>query len=189
MIGVSSFETAQRLGGTDPDAGIGSDDLEHLPLIAGAFQETLRDGERFDFGFEGGAAVGFTSTGGFVLASGAGGLIVAVDIDLLLVDLFMGPFVSLHVGKSMRFYAAAGPLVDFATYSHEGTQGATEIDTHGTGLGAGWYARGGAEFLFGEQYMVGVGYRWFDSTVALSGDLGRLDLVGSQVFVSLSTGF
>ncbi|MFT7485033.1 MAG: hypothetical protein ACI9F9_000879 [Candidatus Paceibacteria bacterium] len=189
MIGVSYFETARREGGTNPDTGFGSDGLEQLPLIAGAIQETTRNGEYFDFGFEGGAAVGFVTSGGFVAASGANGLIVAVDIDLLLVDLFIGPFVSLNIGERMRFYAGAGPVVDFANYSHEGSEGSTEVDESGTGLGLGWYARGGVEFLFDGGYMLGVGYRWFDSNIALSGDLGTLDLVGSQAFVSFSTGF
>lgn len=188
MLGISQFETAERSGGNDPDVP-SSSDLEELPLIAGAIQEAMGGDEHFDYGIEGGAAVGFTSSGGFVAAGGSGGLIVAVDIDLLLVDVFFGPFVSLNVGERVRFYGGAGPLIDFASYSHEGEEGATRVEEDGTGLGLGWYARGGVEVLLGDQYMFGVGYRWVDSRIALSGDLGTLDVVGSQVFVSLSMGF
>lgn len=189
MLGVTRFETAERSGGLDPSVPMGTNDLEQLPLISGALQEALGGNEYFDYGWEGGAALGFVGGGGFIAASGSNGLIVAVDIDLLLVDLFLGPFISTNIGNRMRFYMGAGPLVDFASYSHQGEEGGTAVDTNGTGLGFGWYARGGAEVLVGDRYMLGVGYRWVDSSIALSGDLGTLDLVGSQMFLSLSTGF
>ncbi|MFT7671252.1 MAG: hypothetical protein ACI8X5_003969 [Planctomycetota bacterium] len=189
MIGASFLSGLERNGGEDPPKAGDSSYPETFPLIAGAVQTAL-GGEGLNYGFEIGASLGFQTGEGFVAVSGNQGLIVAVDIDLLLVDLFGGPFISVPLTDRARLYVGAGPLVQFGSYSHEELEGeSNEISGHGTGLGFGWNARAGAEIAVGGTMMLGFGARWLDSRIGLSDGLGTLDVVGTQVFVSISTGF
>jgi len=187
MLGVSMLSEVDRHGGSDPATGEEPRELEQLPLIGGAWQTAL-GGERFDYGLESGATLGFRSGRGYV-RSGGGSLVVAVDIDLLLLDIFGGPFISTHLGEKVRVYGAAGPLMQFGNYSHQGSDGGTEIDEEGTGFGVGWYARTGIEMAVDSRMMIGVGVRWIDSRMTLSNGLGSLDVTGSQIMLSFTTGY
>jgi len=181
FFGVSYFEHVEV---EDSDATVDGDrgDLDQLPLIGGGGQWKA-GGERLDYGLEG--LMSFSWRGdaeAFVI--GGSGAAVAVDVDLLLFELFGGPFVSTFVGDKLRVYGAVGPLMQFADYSQSGAGLADE----GSGFGVGWYARTGVEFMLPSRTLIGVGARWSDTEVDLDGHLGDLEIDGLQVVLTVSGG-
>lgn len=183
FIGVSFYDEISREGGSLPDVDGDSGDLDQLPLIGGGAQVKL-GGEKFDFGFEGFFSLeGRANAAAFV--AGGGGAAVAVDVDLLIVDIYGGPFVSKFLGDKVRVYGSVGPLIQFANYDQE-IAGANDS---GSGFGVGWYARTGVEFVMASRTMIGLGALWSDSSIDLSGELGDLEIQGTQVFLTLTRGF
>ena len=109
FLGVSMFEEVEvddgGPGSVDGDRG----DLDEIPLIGGGAQWKM-GGERVDYGFEG--LMSFSWRGDaevFVIVNGAAA--VAIDVDLLLFELYGGPFLSTFLGEKLRVYGAAGPLM------------------------------------------------------------------------------
>jgi len=184
MIGAGLLTEVERSGGTNPPEGPQPDDLERHPLIAGAFQWPLW-GRRLDAGLELGGSLGFQSGGGYVSAGGDG-LVVAVDIDMYVFDLYGGPFLSTALGESVRVWASAGPLMQFAEYDMDGAEGVSNRDS---GFGTGLYGRAGIDVVVSKTMMVGVGARWLDTRASLGGTLGHLDMQGTEVFVTFTSGF
>lgn len=184
FFGASEYETIERSGG-DYDPVDGSDDsLSQLPAIGGGAMWKL-GGQRIDFGFEGMIAFGWRANA-VAFAAGGGGAVVAVDVNLFLIDLYGGPFASIFLGERWRLYGAAGPMMQWANYDQEGDS--SEFDGSGTGFGTGWYARTGLEFRVRPGLMIGGGVRWTDSSVDLDSSLGTLDMEGFQWAVTVSTG-
>ncbi|MFT7485038.1 MAG: opacity protein-like surface antigen [Candidatus Paceibacteria bacterium] len=186
-FGAAAYEEVRRSGGENPPLGDNGGDLRQMPLIAANWQ-TVMGGDRVDFGIEAGGALGFRSDS-TVVATGGGGLLVGVDVDLFLFDLSVGPFINVNLGEKFRVYGAVGPLMQFANYSQDSKVDAIHVDDTGTGFGLGWYSRLGAEMAVGSGMMIGIGGRWIDSRVDLSSNLGDLDVKGAQVFLTFSTGF
>lgn len=182
FIGWTEFNEVSVDGSGPGDVDGDRGDLEEIPLIGGGGQLKLA-GEGLDFGLEGLLSFGGrANAAAFVV--GGGGAAVAVDVDLLLFELYGGPFVSLFLGDKLRLYAAAGPLLQFAEYDQEGNS----LDDSGSGFGAGFYARTGLEFVLPQRLLVGFGVRWSDSTVDLSSDLGDLDIQGLEGLFTVSRG-
>lgn len=181
FLGYTSFENISADGsGTTVDGDEG--DVDHLPLIGGGAQWKL-GGKRIDFGLEGLLSfAGSANAAAFV--SGGGGAVVAVDVDLLLFDLYGGVFASLFLGDKLRLYGAVGPLLEWAEWDQSGNG----LDDNGSGFGVGTYARTGFEFALPSRTLVGFGVRWSDSTVDLGGALGDLDIEGLQMLFTVSRG-
>jgi hypothetical protein len=154
-IGALLIESLEVEGGGDLDY-IDEPDLDDLPMIGGGAQWVL-GGDRIDLGFEGGLAFNFSTGGGAVLVGG-GGAAVAVDVDLLLVDLYGGFFASTFLGRKVRVYGGVGPLLQFADYDQSGGG----FDDGGSGFGFGYYVRTGFEFVLASRTMLGLGARWSD---------------------------
>lgn len=182
FFGVSQFETIEREGGGTPTVDGDDGDLDEIPFLGGGAQFKL-GGERLDFGFEGLFSFGGRANAdAFVI--GGGGAAVAVDVDLLIFDLYGGPFVSAFLGDKLRLYAAAGPLLQWADYEESNSVG----DNDGSGFGYGLYARTGCEFVLPSRTMIGLGARWSDTSVDLGGDLGDLEMDGFQLMLTVSRG-
>ena len=129
--------------------------------------------------------LGFSwESGATAFASGGGGAVLAVDVDMLVFDLYGGPFASVFLGEKLRAYVAAGPLLNWVRYDQEGSA----LDADGDGFGVGYYARTGLELALPGS-MLGVGVRWSDSTTDLDGGLGELELEGFQVAFTVSRYF
>lgn len=178
FFGVSEYTNVGIDGATDGDSG----DLDQVPLIGGGGQWKM-GGERVDLGLEGLLSFGGRANAE-AFAIGGSGAAVAVDVDLLIFELYGGPFASMFVGEKLRLYGAAGPLLQWADYVQD--NGTTEVD--GSGFGSGWYARAGFEFALPSRSFLGMGVRWSDSTVDLGSGVGDLDVEGFQIFVTLSRG-
>jgi hypothetical protein len=182
FFGAAAFEHAEVDGSggatIDGDAG----ELDSYPVIGGGAQWKL-GGQRMDFGLEGLLSFGWRSDAeAFVV--GGGGAAIAIDVDMLVFELFGGPFASMMLGDKLRLYGAAGPLMQFADYAQTG--GGLADD--GSGFGYGWYARTGLEFALPSRTLIGFAVRWSDSEVDLGGRLGDLELEGVQAVLTVSRG-
>lgn len=179
FLGVSSYEHVSVEGGdVDGDEG----ELDTLPLIGGGGQWKV-GGRHIDWGVEGMLSfAGRADAEAF--AVGGGGAVVAVDVDLLLFELYGGPFASVFLGDKLRLYGAAGPMLEWADYEQE-TDG---FPDDGSGFGGGWYARTGFEYALPSWTLIGLGVRWSDATVDLGGSLGDLEIDGLQYVFTVSRG-
>lgn len=167
--------------GGDP-VEIDGSELDNLPVIGGGGQLKLA-GEGFDFGVEAMMNIAFRSDLE-AFAVGGGGATVVLDVDVLVLDFFGGPFLSKLLDDRVRVYAGAGPIVHYIEYSQEDDDGALDEDS--SGFGAGVYARGGIEFLLPSGTLVGFGVRYSEAEVDLGADLGDFDLESVQALITVS---
>jgi len=180
FFGVTEFQDIS----VDNGAGHVDDDLDELPVIGGGAQWKL-GGERIDLGLEGMLSFSWSSdAAAFVV--GGGGAAVAVDVDLLVFELYGGPFASLFLGDKVRLYGAAGPLMQWANYDQNDHDDV--FDEDGSGFGYGYYARTGLEFALDPHTFLGFGVRWSDSSVDLGSSLGDLEIDGLQAVITVSRG-
>jgi len=182
FLGVSAFDNVEREGGGIADVDGDEGDLDEIPVIGGGAQWKL-GGEKLDYGLE----LLFSLSGianATAFAVGGGGAAVAIDVDLLVVDVYGGPFISTFLGDGLRLYASAGPLMEWADYE-ESDSGLSE---DGSGFGYGTYARAGFEFVLPSRTMLGLGARWSDTSVDLGSDLGDLEMDGFQILFTVSRG-
>jgi len=181
FFGVSEYQNVEREGGSSPDVDGDEGDLDEFPLLGGGAQYKF-GGERLDYGLEGLFSFGGSANSTAIV--GSGGAAVAIDVDLLIFDFYFGPFISTFVGDSVRLYAGAGPLFEWADYEQSDATGTD----NGSGFGFGTYARTGIEFVIPGGTMLGVGVRWSDTSVDLGSDLGDLEMDGFQVLFTVSRG-
>jgi hypothetical protein len=181
FFGVTSFDQVQTQdGSTSVDGDDG--DLDQLPLLGGGGQWKI-GGERIDAGIEG----MFTFAGranATAFATGSNGAVLVVDADIMLFELYAGPFVNVFLGDKWRVYAAAGPLWQWANYDQNDGQ----VHDTGTGYGFGTYARTGIETMLPSHAWVGFGVRWSKSEVDLGDTFGQLEVEGVQFMITVSAG-
>lgn len=178
FFGAVMYE-GQRSGGSRPDVDMDYDEMQ-VPTIGGGAQWKLA-GDNIDIGFEGMLAFSWRSDAA-AYAIGGGGAAVAVDVDLFVFDLYGGPFASMFLGDHVRVYASVGPLMQWAQYE----ESSVFDDGSSSGFGLGYYARTGVELMLGRNSMIGMGFRWSDSSVDLSDGQGDLDITGLQVALTFS---
>jgi hypothetical protein len=181
-LGITQYEdiTLTR-GGEGPN--LAQDDDLQTPTIGGGFLFKL-GGEAIDLGVEAMLSIsGRGSVSAFV--SGSGGTAVLVDIDLLICDLYGGPFASVWIADKWRLYGSAGPLVQFAGYDQQGVD--ESFDEDGSGFGTGWYGRAGLEYFTSWGTSVGIGVRYIDSNIELDDFIGEIDAVGMEYAITVTT--
>ena len=184
MIGVTTL----HVDDIDIDSSLGdfSDaDAMQLPLIGGAFQFPLRN-DRVSFGFEGGLTLGWQGDVVAVSSTG-GGLVVAADSDVRVLDFFFGPYMDMKLGARARLYAGVGPSLQFAHVDLDWDDPSVgNIHRASDGFGYGLYARAGIEWLIQSGMWVGVGARAVDASIDLDHDLSNLDYHAEQYFVTVT---
>jgi opacity protein-like surface antigen len=181
FLGVSAYSKVEAGGGSiDGDEG----DLDQLPLIGGGAQWKV-GGDRLDHGVE--AMISFSGAAdAAAVAVGGGGAAVAGDVDLVIFELYCGPFASIFLGEKVRAFVSGGPLLQWANYDQD--ENIFTDDDDGSGFGAGWYARAGLEFAVSHSMLIGFSVRWSESTVDLGGDLDDLEIEGLQGLFTVSKG-
>lgn len=165
-----------------------SDEFERdgeLPVIGGAFQQPL-GGRAANLGFE--AGLSFEWEGDLrSVSGGGGGLTVVADNDVLLADLFVGPYGEIVLAERWRFYAASGALLQYGACDAEindPSTGLTEVEEDA--LGGGVYARGGLEFVLPSGASLGLGVRWVDAELDFGPEIGSYDLERVQWLFTLT---
>jgi hypothetical protein len=186
LFGVSDFTVSDIK--LDPSRGeIVDDNGMTLPMLGGVFQHPL-SGDRVHLGLEAGFTFGWQGdVVGF--ATGGGGAVVAVENDVFLTDLFLGPYLDLPVGPKGRAYVAAGPLLQWANVDLDWNTAIGHQHASDNGFGYGYYARTGLEFMARPGLWLGFGARWVDASVDLSGELRDLDLEGMQYYLTVTENF
>ncbi len=179
FLGASFFELSTE--GASPL----EDEDATFPTIGGGAQWKVA-GDRLDFGFEGLLQFAWNGDISAFVSTGAG-TAVAVDVNLLVFDLYGGPFVNCMLGGKARAYAGAGPVLRWGSYDQDGPSNLASGD--GDGFGVGYYARAGLEFEVSRNSMVGFAARWSAAEMDLSGRLGDLDLNGLDLVITVTQGF
>jgi hypothetical protein len=182
FFGVSFYNQIEREGGGSPDVEGESSGIDQMPVFGGGGQWKL-GGESLDYGLEALFSMeGRANAAAF--AAGGGGATIAVDVDMFVIDMYGGPFINKFLGDKLRWYLAAGPMMQFANYD----QHSNLFHDSGSGFGFGGYARTGFEVVLPSRTMIGLGVLWLDTKVDLSGNLGDLNMQGYQVLFTVSRG-
>ncbi len=169
--------------GGSPPIELSQDEYDVLPVVGGGAQLKLA-GKSLDFGIEGMLELsGRTNLEAF--ASSGGTSVAVFDVNLLVVEVYGGPFVSRFFGDSLRLYGGAGPLLQWVSYDQDDD---SNVQQSTEGFGGGVYARGGFEFLLPSNKLVGLGARWSESNIDFNADFGEMDLTGLEVFFTYSYG-
>ncbi len=186
VFGVMEFNDATQGSSDPPGIEVDSSDLS-LPVLGGVFQQALR-GDSLQLGVEGGFTFGFRGTHSTVLLPNS--IVIVADNDVLLSDLFGGLYLNKYIGKSLRLYGGAGPLLQYGRVDVEYIDKfGVPQGVKGSGWGVGLYARAGLEVELGRGTYVGVGVRWIDSHVNMSGPLEDLDYEAVQYMVTVSRSY
>lgn len=185
IFGAAEFHDleVERVDPSDPTR-VAAADLSTMPVLGIAGQEPLA-GHDLEVGLDGGLLVSWESDGATVRSAGSGTVIVAVDVDLVVLDVFFGVYASTILGDQLRLYAAAGPSVMWGTADYRDEIG----EDQGSGFGFGGYVRGGAEYRLADRSFLGVGARGVINEIDVGGSLGEADLDGWQVFLTFTQGF
>jgi hypothetical protein len=181
FLGATFYDTVFRTGGNPFDVNGESGGVNQMLMLGGGAQWKV-GGESVDYGMEG--LLSFEGRKDGAAIASAGTVTVPIEVDLYVIDLYGGPFASTFLSDKLRVYGGAGPMLRYADYE----QHRSATGDHGSGLGLGGYVRGGLEWVFPSHTMIGLGARWSDSHIGLSGDLGELHLQGYQVYLTLSRG-
>lgn len=182
FFGISFYNEIKREGGGGPAVEGDSSGLDQMPLLGGGGQWKL-GGQSLDYGLE----LLFSMEGrgnASAFAVGGGGATIAVDVDLFVLDMYGGPFISKFLGDKLRWYAGAGPMLQWADYD----QHSNLFHDSGSGFGFGGYVRTGLEMILPSRTMIGLGVLWSDTTVDLDSGLGDLHMQGYQVLFTVSRG-
>lgn len=185
VFGVMELNDADQ---QDSDSGIEVDSSSAtLPVLGGVFQQALR-GESLQVGVEGGFTFGFRGDRTTVILPNS--VAIVADNDVLLSDLFGGLYLNKYLGKNLRLYGGAGPLLQYGRVDVDYIDQFDEPQgVKGSGWGFGLYARVGLEVNLGPGTYVGLGVRWVDSHVNMSGSLGDLDYEAVQYMLTVSKSY
>jgi hypothetical protein len=187
MFGVSDFHVSDI--NMDSSRGeIVDDNGMTFPMLGGVFQHPLSGSDRSHLGFEAGFTFGWQGdVVGFT--TGGGGAVVAVDNEVFLTDIFVGPYIDTQLGGKGRAYLGAGPLLQWANVDLDWDTALGHQHSSGDGFGYGYYVRTGLEFMARPGLWLGFGARWIDAKVDLSGDLNNFDLEGMQYYLTVTENF
>lgn len=139
----------------------------------------------FQYGWEGGVRLGYGSNRSMFVYLADTGSSVGVKSDLWTADVTFGGFASASLANRVRFYVSAGPVVywgrasgadqDTTVAQGEGTAVTIDLTDSGDDVGATWYARAGAEWMFSPNIHVGVSVRKVDARLDF-GQRGRVHM-------------
>jgi hypothetical protein len=181
-----------------------SGDYSSLPLGGGVGQRMW--GDRAQYGFEGGGLVSWQNDD-IDFAGGDPGLVVAVETDLIMVELFMGGVVAVRPTRWLRLYAAGGPSIAWGHLSGNddddedvgpddttiivtgpGTFIVIDRDENSSDISLSGYARAGLEIEVGSGFTFGASVRYAEHEFDFD-SRGELKLDDVQWFLTLGGRF
>jgi opacity protein-like surface antigen len=181
------------------DSALGSElrgDYSNLPLGGGVGQQLW--GERAQYGFEGGGLVSWKNDD-VEFSGGDPGLLIGIDGEFFMMDVFMGGVVAVRPTRWLRLYAAAGPSIawgylsggddddgDDETLIVNGPNGflVIELDESSSDFSVTVYARAGLEIELSSGFTFGLSARYVDHEFDFD-ERGELALDEAQFFLTL----
>ena len=197
-LGTTDADESWSVDDSEGDELLG--DFDNLPLGGGVGQRLW--GERGQYGFEGGGLVSWRSSD--VAFSGADpGLRVAIDTELILVEVFMGGVIAVQPTSWLRLFASAGPSIAYGRVTGDdddedddddsGTRiiivgpnsfVAIDGDETSTDFSFSAYARAGLEFVFRNGVTLGASVRYTEHEFDF-GSRGDMQLDEVQWFLTV----
>lgn len=181
-LAFNSVQSLSRTGGDFGELEQGRGEISQYPAIGGGVQWKL-GGKAVDLGIEGLISIGGRANGGAFVIGGSGAAI-AISLDLLIVDFYGGPFLSIPLGDSARIYGSVGPLIQFTSYDQSSLDAG--FSGSGSGFGIGGYGRVGIEMEMSQSSYIGMAVRYSDTTVDLSNGLGDFELETVEVMLTFT---
>jgi opacity protein-like surface antigen len=173
-------------------------DIEGGDFFIGVFgadgQKPIGGGEAFKYGWETGLIFSIDSDARSWAASGGSGggtVIVAVEVNSIMIDYSLGGYLAIEPNEHFRLYAGAGPLLIWARRETEPEESAPDYVTSSSesGIGAGLYARVGLDIFFNKQFGVFAGARINQTTLSFEDDTGKVDIEGFQYYGGIAFRF
>jgi hypothetical protein len=159
------------------------EDDDYSVNLVGYDTQQCHGGDTLKYGLEGGALLSWESdVRSIVVTGGDGGAKVAVsaDISALLIDIFLGGYLSYEPSQWVRIYAGAGPLVlwgrretDTLTADDEPVESDSE-----SGFGVGIYGRAGFDVIFQENIGLTIGARFTQTSLSFEDPVGEVEVEG-----------
>jgi hypothetical protein len=189
MVG-HAFYGKMNIANEDTDIGGG----DFVISVFGADGQKPLGGDAFKYGWETGAFFSIDSDSRTVAASGGSGggtVLVAVDVNSIMIDYFLGGYVSIEPNKHFRLYAGAGPLIIWASRETEPEGSAPDYvnSASESEIGAGFYARTGFDIFFNDQFGIFAGARINETTLSFEDDAGKVDIEGYQYYGGIAFRF
>jgi len=192
LIGVVRWkEKDSRLSSTGETV---SNDISDAPVIGIAGQMPLVPGLN-TIGFEAGSTLTWWKQGSSWYLSSSGSGAVSVDVSAQVVDLFAGIYLSSEALQRTRLYAGAGPTFVMA-WNNDSDYYVTDVNGNPVLLydrsydsALGFYGRAGVEFQLMDGSYMGVAYRYLEASLDFGGELGKVDMAGSEGLITYTQRF
>ena len=174
------------------DTDIGGGDFEIT--VFGADGQQPLGGDAFKYGWETGLLLSIDSdTRTWAASGGSGGgtVAVAVDVNSIMIDYFLGGYLAIEPNDHFRLYAGAGPLLIWVKRDTDPEESAPDYITSQSesDIGAGLYARAGLDIFFTDQFGVFAGGRITETTLSFEDDTGKVDIEGYQCYFGVAFRF
>ena len=190
MMAGHAFYGKMNISNENTDVGGG----DFVISVFGADGQKPLGGDYFRYGWETGIFFSIDSDTRTWAASGGGGggtVAVAVDVNSIMIDYFLGGYLSIEPNEHFRLYAGAGPLIIWAQRETESEASIPEYTVSGTesDIGAGLYARAGLDIFFNDQFGVFAGARINETTLSFEDETGKVEIEGYQYYGGIAFRF
>lgn len=162
--------------------------------VFGADGQQSLGGDTFKYGWETGLLFSIDSdTRSWAASGGSGGgtVAVAVDVNSIMIDYFLGGYAAIEPNDHFRLYAGVGPMLIWVKRETEPEESAPDYITSvsESDLGAGLYARVGLDIFFTKQFGIFAGGRITETTLSFEDDTGKVDIEGYQCYFGVAFRF
>jgi hypothetical protein len=190
MMAGHAFYGKMNIENNDSDVGGG----DFVISVFGVDGQQALGGDTLRYGWETGAFFSIDSDSRAVAASGGssgGQVLVAVDVNSIMIDYFLGGYLGFEPNEHFRLYVGAGPLLIWARRETEPEETAEEYITSVTesDIGAGLYARTGVDIFITEQFGFFAGARITETTLSFEDPTGNVDIEGYQYYGGIAFRF
>ena len=163
------------------------EDDDYSVNLVGYDAQQSRGGDTLKYGLEGGAFLSWESNVRSIVVTGGGSganVRVSADISALLIDIFLGGYLSVEPSPWVRIYAGAGPLIlwgqretDTLTADDETVESDSE-----SGFGVGIYGRAGFDVISQENIGLTIGVRFTQTSLSFEDPVGKVDVEGWEYY-------
>ena len=163
------------------------EDDDYTVNLVGYDTQQSQGGDTLKYGLEGGALLSWESDVRRIVVTGGGGaanIAVSADISALLIDIFLGGYLSFEPSRWVRIYTGAGPLIlwgqretDTQTVDDETVESESE-----SGFGVGIYGRAGLDVIFRENIGLTIGARFTQTSLSFEDPTGEVDVEGWEYY-------